>query len=64
MKLLIDQHLSHKLVSKLATLFPESSHVKFEGMERADATFQSGDLREIIDLPCLQKMLIFMKLVY
>jgi len=36
MKLLIDQHLSHKLVAKLADLFPNSSHVKFEGMERED----------------------------
>jgi len=36
MKLLIDQHFSYKLVSKLSTLFPLSSHVKFEGMEEDD----------------------------
>lgn len=36
MKLLFDHHLSRKLVGKLADLFPESSHVVFHGLDRAD----------------------------
>src|SRR5207248_8105434 len=36
MKLLFDQNLSPKLVSRLADLFPHSSHVQSEGLDRAD----------------------------
>ncbi len=36
MKLLFDQNLSPKLVTQLADLFPGSSHVQAEGLERAD----------------------------
>lgn len=32
MKLLFDENLSPKLVSKLSALFPDSSHVAFEGL--------------------------------
>jgi predicted nuclease of predicted toxin-antitoxin system len=35
MKLLFDQNLSPKLVHRLADLFPGSSHVQFEGLDRA-----------------------------
>lgn len=35
MKLLFDQNLSPKLVANLADLFPESSHVQVEGLDRA-----------------------------
>lgn len=36
MKLLFDQNLSHKLVSLLADLFPDSIHVRDVGLETAD----------------------------
>lgn len=36
MKLLFDQNLSPKLVSRLADVFPGSSHVQFEGLDLAD----------------------------
>ena len=36
MKLLFDQNLSHRLPSRLCDLFPESSHVRFIGLEKAD----------------------------
>ena len=36
MKLLFDQNLSPKLVSRLADLFPGSSHVQSEGLDCAD----------------------------
>ena len=36
MKLLLDQNLSSRLVGRLATLFPESTHVRDVGLERAD----------------------------
>ncbi len=36
MKLLFDQNLSPKLVSRLADLFPGSSHVLSEGLDRAN----------------------------
>ncbi|MEQ8996131.1 MAG: DUF5615 family PIN-like protein [Coleofasciculus sp. B1-GNL1-01] len=36
MKLLFDQNLSRKLVTRLADIFPDSSHVQFEGMTEAD----------------------------
>lgn len=36
MKLLFDHHLSRKLVHNLADLFPESSHVAFHGLDRAE----------------------------
>ena len=35
MKLLFDQNLSPKLVHRLADLFPDSSHVQAEGLDRA-----------------------------
>jgi len=36
LKLLFDQNLSRKLVTRLADIFPDSSHVHFEGMTEAD----------------------------
>ncbi|MFN6566683.1 DUF5615 family PIN-like protein [Dendronalium sp. ChiSLP03b] len=37
MKLLFDQNLSRKLVSRLADIFPDSSHVQFHGLaEKTD----------------------------
>jgi predicted nuclease of predicted toxin-antitoxin system len=36
MKLLFDQNLSPKLVSRLADLFPGSSHVQSEGLDSAN----------------------------
>ena len=36
MKLLFDQNLSPKLVQCLADLFPSSSHVQSEGLDRAN----------------------------
>ena len=35
MKLLFDHNLSHKLVSRLVDLYPESTHTRFLGLERA-----------------------------
>ena len=35
MKLLFDQNLAPKLASALADLFPNSSHVQLEGLDRA-----------------------------
>jgi predicted nuclease of predicted toxin-antitoxin system len=37
LKLLFDQNLSRKLVSRLADIFPDSSHVQFHGLaEKTD----------------------------
>jgi predicted nuclease of predicted toxin-antitoxin system len=36
MKLLFDHHLSRKLVTRVADIFPSSSHVVFHGLEEAD----------------------------
>jgi predicted nuclease of predicted toxin-antitoxin system len=36
MKLLFDQNLSPRLVTRLAGLFPDSSHVQTEGLDCAD----------------------------
>ncbi len=36
MKLLFDHHLSRKLVARVADLFPQSSHVTFHGLDRAE----------------------------
>ncbi|WP_157162651.1 DUF5615 family PIN-like protein [Cylindrospermum stagnale] len=38
MKLLFDQNLSRKLVTRLADVFPNSSHVQFQGMEERTDT--------------------------
>ncbi len=38
MKLLFDQNLSRKLVQRLADIFPDASHVQFEGMTIATDT--------------------------
>ena len=38
MKLLFDQNLSHKLVRRLADLFPDSVHVREVGLKTADDT--------------------------
>ena len=38
MKLLFDQNLSRKLVPPLADIFPDASHVQFEGMTIATDT--------------------------
>lgn len=35
MKLLFDQNLSHRLPVRLADLFPDSSHVRAAGLDRA-----------------------------
>ena len=35
MKLLFDQNLSHRLVADLLALYPDSSHVRLAGLERA-----------------------------
>jgi len=35
-KLLFDQNLSHKLVSRLADIFPDSSHVREVGLKAAE----------------------------
>jgi predicted nuclease of predicted toxin-antitoxin system len=35
LKLLFDQNLSRKLVPRLANIFPDSSHVQFEGFTEA-----------------------------
>ena len=35
MKLLFDQNLSHRLPQRLADLFPESAHVRLQGLDRA-----------------------------
>lgn len=35
MKLLFDQNLSFRLVERLANIFPNSSHVRFAGLEKA-----------------------------
>ena len=35
MKLLFDQHLSHKLIPKLADLYPASEHVRDRGLKEA-----------------------------
>ncbi len=36
MRFLLDQNLSHLLVSRLADLFPHSQHVRLVGLERAN----------------------------
>ena len=36
MKLLFDQNLSPRLINTLADVFPDSSHVSFHGLDRAD----------------------------
>jgi predicted nuclease of predicted toxin-antitoxin system len=36
MKLLLDENLSRRIVPFLQSLYPGSSHVVFEGLERAD----------------------------
>lgn len=36
MKLLLDQNLSPRLVSRLADLYPDSQHVSFLGLDQAD----------------------------
>lgn len=35
MRLLFDNNISRKLVARLADVFPDSSHVALEGLERA-----------------------------
>ena len=36
MKLLFDQNISHQLVESLSAVYPDSSHVRSVGLERAD----------------------------
>ena len=36
MKLLFDQNLSFKLVSRLSDIFPQSSHIKFNNLDTKD----------------------------
>jgi predicted nuclease of predicted toxin-antitoxin system len=36
LKLLFDQNLSRKLISRLADIFPGSSHVQFHGLSEAE----------------------------
>lgn len=40
----LDQNLLPKLIDRLADLFPASSHVQFEGLDRADADFNHMSL--------------------
>jgi predicted nuclease of predicted toxin-antitoxin system len=35
-KLLFDQHVSHKLITKIADLYPQSNHVRNLGLQDAD----------------------------
>ncbi len=35
-KLLLDAHVSHRLVPELQELFPDSSHVRVHGLQRTD----------------------------
>ena len=35
MKLLLDQNVSHRLVERLASLYPDSSHVRLVGLKAA-----------------------------
>ena len=59
MKLLFDQNLSRNLVPRLADIFPDASHVQFEGMTIATdaaqchrglgyALYKKGELSEAI----------------
>ena len=36
MKLLFDEHLSRRLVTRLADIYPSASHIVFHGLEHAD----------------------------
>jgi predicted nuclease of predicted toxin-antitoxin system len=36
MKVLLDHHLSHKLVKRLADLFPDSTQIRLLGFARTD----------------------------
>lgn len=36
MKLLFDEHLSRRLVSRLADVYPSASHIIFHGLEHTD----------------------------
>ncbi len=36
MKLILDNNLSHNLISRLKDLFPDSTHVMIEGLDEAD----------------------------
>lgn len=36
MKLLLDEHLSRRLVARLADIYPSASHIVFHGLEHAD----------------------------
>jgi predicted nuclease of predicted toxin-antitoxin system len=36
MKLLFDENLSHRLVARLADLYPDSSHVRDKGLKASD----------------------------
>jgi predicted nuclease of predicted toxin-antitoxin system len=38
LKLLFDQNLSHRLLARLADVFPQSAHIRLLGMERASDT--------------------------
>jgi predicted nuclease of predicted toxin-antitoxin system len=38
MKLLFDENLSHKLVARLADLYPDSIHVRDKGLKASDDT--------------------------
>jgi predicted nuclease of predicted toxin-antitoxin system len=38
-KLLFDQNLSHRLVKALASEFPESTHVRYVGLEKSSDEF-------------------------
>lgn len=36
MKLLLDENLSHRILPKIADLYPDSSHVRLHNLSRAD----------------------------
>lgn len=35
MKLLFDENISHRIIEKIADIFPDSVHVNFIGLEKA-----------------------------
>ena len=46
MKLLLDQNIPHRLVDSLASLYPDSSHVRLVGLKAADDELIWGFARE------------------
>ncbi|WP_293156142.1 MULTISPECIES: DUF5615 family PIN-like protein [unclassified Microcoleus] len=58
MKLLFDQNLSRKLVTRLADIFPNASHVQFHGL--ADKTdTEVWDFGKFTDLLAIEVFLYY-----